>query len=65
MSRPLRHTPERLVRANGLKLCIDTFGEPEHQPVVLIMGMGAQMIGWDDGVLRATGRTRFPRYPLR
>jgi len=48
MSRPLRHTPERLVRANGLKLCIDTFGEPEHQPVVLIMGMGAQMIGWDD-----------------
>jgi len=46
---PVRHTPEAFARANGLTLCYDTFGEPSHPAVVLIMGMGAQMVGWDDG----------------
>jgi pimeloyl-ACP methyl ester carboxylesterase len=49
---PVRYTPERLVRANGLTLCYDAFGEEEQPPVVLIMGMGAQMIGWDDEFCR-------------
>jgi pimeloyl-ACP methyl ester carboxylesterase len=47
-SRPVRRTAETVVKANGLYLCYQEFGEPAHPPVVLIMGMGAQMVGWDE-----------------
>jgi pimeloyl-ACP methyl ester carboxylesterase len=39
---------EQFARANGLTLCYDTFGNPADPPLMLIMGMGAQMVGWDD-----------------
>jgi pimeloyl-ACP methyl ester carboxylesterase len=45
----VRCTPEAFVKANDLRLCYQTFGEPAHPPLVLITGMGAQMILWDDG----------------
>jgi pimeloyl-ACP methyl ester carboxylesterase len=48
MSGAVQRTPENYVKANGLTLCYDTFGDPAQPPAVLIMGMGAQMIGWDD-----------------
>jgi len=48
MSRSVRHTPEGFLQANGLSICFDAFGEPADPAVVLIMGMGAQMVGWDD-----------------
>jgi pimeloyl-ACP methyl ester carboxylesterase len=41
-------TPEAFVSANGLTLCYETFGDPAHPPLVLIMGIGAQMVGWDE-----------------
>ena len=41
-------TEPRLIDANGLKICTQTFGAPEKPAVVLIMGLGAQMIAWDD-----------------
>jgi pimeloyl-ACP methyl ester carboxylesterase len=40
--------PEAYVRANGLSLCYQSFGSPADPPLILIMGMGAQMVGWDD-----------------
>lgn len=48
MTGTVKRTQERLVKANGIHLCHDCFGEPSDPPLVLIMGMGAQMIGWDD-----------------
>ena len=45
----VRRSPEAFVTANGLRLCYQTFGEPAHPPLLLITGMGAQMILWDDG----------------
>ncbi|HXM72969.1 MAG TPA: alpha/beta hydrolase [Candidatus Dormibacteraeota bacterium] len=36
-------------RANGIELEYDTFGGPSAQPLLLIMGLGAQMISWDEG----------------
>jgi pimeloyl-ACP methyl ester carboxylesterase len=48
MIRAVPHTPEAFVKANGLSICYETFGAPTDPPVVLIMGMGAQMVGWDD-----------------
>jgi pimeloyl-ACP methyl ester carboxylesterase len=36
------------VRANGLEFEYDTFGDAGDPPLVLIMGLGAQMISWDE-----------------
>jgi len=37
------------VPANGLELEYDTFGDPANPPLVLVMGLGAQMITWEPG----------------
>ncbi|MGJ4929535.1 alpha/beta fold hydrolase [Bradyrhizobium sp. HKCCYLS2038] len=42
------HQPQHLVRANGIDICYETFGDPAAPPLLLIMGLGAQMIIWDD-----------------
>src|SRR3954469_22862116 len=36
--------------ANGLKLAYETFGSPDDPPVLLVMGLGTQMIAWPDGM---------------
>lgn len=41
-------TEPRSVPANGIELTYDTFGDPMDPPLLLIMGLGTQMIGWDD-----------------
>lgn len=43
----------RYAAANGLKLAYETFGSPEDPPVLLIMGLGTQMIGWPDELCAA------------
>jgi pimeloyl-ACP methyl ester carboxylesterase len=35
-------------RADAIELEYDTFGDPSAPPIVLIMGLGAQMILWDE-----------------
>ncbi len=49
MTATMPHTPEAYAPANGMKLCYDTFGDRAQPTVLLIMGLGAQMILWDDG----------------
>jgi len=34
--------------ANGIEIEYETFGEPSSPPLLLIMGLGAQMISWDE-----------------
>jgi pimeloyl-ACP methyl ester carboxylesterase len=34
--------------ANGIEIEYETFGEPSSAPMLLIMGLGAQMISWDE-----------------
>jgi len=43
--------------ANGLTLAYETFGEEGDRPVLLIMGLGTQMIFWDDGLCDALAAT--------
>lgn len=43
-----QRTPPTMVQANGIELCCDTFGDPQSPPLLLIMGLAAQMIAWDD-----------------
>ena len=46
MSQP--HQPQQIARANGIDICYEIFGEPTAEPMLLIMGLGAQMVLWDD-----------------
>jgi pimeloyl-ACP methyl ester carboxylesterase len=36
--------------ANGIDIAYETFGDPQDPPLLLIMGLGAQMVQWDEGV---------------
>lgn len=38
----------QFVKANGLELCCETFGADNAEPLILIMGLAAQMTHWDD-----------------
>ncbi len=44
----LAHQPPQIARANGIELCYEIFGEAGAEPMLLIMGLGAQMMHWDD-----------------
>jgi pimeloyl-ACP methyl ester carboxylesterase len=44
---PFRQPPQ-LARSNGIDLCYEIFGAPDAEPMILIMGLAAQMIHWDD-----------------
>ena len=41
-----------MARTNGVDLCYEIFGSPDAEPMLLIMGLGAQMILWDDEFCR-------------
>ena len=48
----LADQPPRIARANGIDLCYEIFGDDGAEPMLLIMGLGAQMIHWDDDFCR-------------
>jgi pimeloyl-ACP methyl ester carboxylesterase len=43
----------RKTNSGGVALAYETFGDPGHPPVLLVMGLGAQMIAWPDDFCRA------------
>jgi pimeloyl-ACP methyl ester carboxylesterase len=46
------HQPPQIAHANGIDICYEIFGEAGAEPMLLIMGLGAQMIQWDDDFCR-------------
>jgi len=38
-----------MVPSNGISLAYETFGDPGAVPILLVMGLGTQMIAWRDG----------------
>jgi pimeloyl-ACP methyl ester carboxylesterase len=42
------HQPPQIARANGIDICYEIFGDANADPMLLIMGLGAQMVLWDD-----------------
>ncbi|WP_165856445.1 alpha/beta fold hydrolase [Marinobacter sp. JSM 1782161] len=55
MNVALKHYPpeSRRIGANGLEFCVETRGNPSGEPVVFIMGLGAQMTLWPESLLNA------------
>jgi pimeloyl-ACP methyl ester carboxylesterase len=45
---PVAHQPQQIARANGIDICYEIFGDAKAEPLLLIMGLGAQMVLWDD-----------------
>jgi pimeloyl-ACP methyl ester carboxylesterase len=46
-------SPTQIQRAalpSGIELAYETFGDPADPPVVLVMGLATQMIGWPEGL---------------
>src|SRR3954449_32970 len=43
---------ERMIRANGAALCTERIGDREDPPILLIMGIGASMLWWEEGFCR-------------
>jgi pimeloyl-ACP methyl ester carboxylesterase len=46
------YQPPQFGTANGIELCYDIFGDDDAEPMLMIMGLGAQMIAWDDDFCR-------------
>ena len=38
------------ITANGITIEYETFGSPSATPLLLVMGLGAQMVSWDDEI---------------
>jgi pimeloyl-ACP methyl ester carboxylesterase len=45
---PVTHQPPQTMHANGIDICYEIFGDANAEPLLLIMGLGAQMVLWDD-----------------
>ena len=43
---------ERMIEANGVELCTEAFGDLADPPILLIMGIGASMLWWEEGFCR-------------
>jgi pimeloyl-ACP methyl ester carboxylesterase len=56
-----------MVEVNGVELCTEPFGEPSDPPILLVMGIGASMLWWDESFCRmlASGGRFVIRYDHR
>ncbi|MFW9910047.1 MAG: alpha/beta fold hydrolase, partial [Candidatus Thorarchaeota archaeon] len=53
------YSGEKIAKVGDIAIAYDTFGDPSFPPMLLIMGLGGQMIRWDDlfcKMLAAQGR---------
>lgn len=48
MSQNVLHTDEACVRVNGIEIAYDTYGDPGAAPLLLITGLGGQLINWHE-----------------
>jgi pimeloyl-ACP methyl ester carboxylesterase len=48
MTQTIPHSDEASVKANGIDIVYDTFGDTSAPPMLLVMGLGGQMVAWDE-----------------
>jgi pimeloyl-ACP methyl ester carboxylesterase len=61
------HGSRRLVRANGVELCVQAFGDPASPAILLVAGAASSMDWWEDEFCErlASGPRFVIRYDLR
>jgi pimeloyl-ACP methyl ester carboxylesterase len=47
------YSGEKTAKVGSVEIAYDTFGDPKSPPMLLIMGLGAQMIRWDEAFCNA------------
>ena len=47
------------LRANGIELEVEVHGPESGEPLLLVMGLGMQLVGWQDGLVEAFVRQGF------
>jgi pimeloyl-ACP methyl ester carboxylesterase len=67
MTSPAASAGPTMVRANGVELCVQTFGDPVSPVILLIGGAASSMDWWEDELCArlADGRRFVVRYDLR
>ena len=50
--RSIRAVEESFCTVGDVELCYETFGDSSDQPLLLVMGLGVQMIGWHEDFCR-------------
>jgi pimeloyl-ACP methyl ester carboxylesterase len=50
---------EQMIKANGLDICYETFGEASNPAVLFVMGLGGQMIGWPDRYMQGVSEAGY------
>lgn len=43
--------PTYYAHVNNISIAYQEFGDPEHETILLVMGLGAQLIHWDDDIV--------------
>ncbi|MFT4940095.1 MAG: pimeloyl-ACP methyl ester carboxylesterase [Paraglaciecola sp.] len=59
MEDTIQHHAAQKVDANGLQITYDSFGDPAAPPMILIMGLGTQMIHWSDRFCQLLAANKF------
>ncbi|MFW9863586.1 MAG: alpha/beta fold hydrolase [Candidatus Thorarchaeota archaeon] len=49
----IAYSEEETVKVGDIEIAYDTFGDPSDPPMLLVMGLGAQMIRWDEVFCKA------------
>ncbi|HEY43770.1 MAG TPA: alpha/beta hydrolase [Anaerolineae bacterium] len=44
----VQYSEPTIAKANDIEIVFDTFGDPNNPPILLVMGLGAQMIDWKE-----------------
>jgi pimeloyl-ACP methyl ester carboxylesterase len=52
MSHEVLHSDATSVIVDGIEIVYDTFGDPSAPPMLLVAGLGVQMIDWDEAFCR-------------
>src|SRR5436190_24320319 len=50
---------ESVAAVNGVEIAYETFGDPADETMLLIMGLGVQMLGWDEELCRMLAERGF------
>ena len=41
-----------IAASNGIQICYETFGDPSDPTILLVSGLGSQLLGWDENFCR-------------
>lgn len=50
MYEPIPYQGPEITTANGIQICYDAFGSPQNPTLLLVAGLGMQLIGWDEAL---------------